>query len=160
MTAPPPGQPVAKTRGEGPIAWMARNPMAVNLLMLILLGGGIWSALRIQKEVYPPHDLDVVEVYVRYPGAAPSEVEQGILLPIEEISIGLQGIKEMSSRAYEGSGRVRFELVPGTDRMKAYQDIEQAINREKQIKGWVRQKKNDLINEFNEKRVDLFSELE
>jgi putative endonuclease len=30
-----------------------------------------------------------------------------------------------------------------------YSDIETAIKREKQIKGWVRSKKNDLITKFN-----------
>jgi putative endonuclease len=30
-----------------------------------------------------------------------------------------------------------------------FNDINQAIAREKQIKGWKRFKKNDLINEFN-----------
>ena len=66
---------------RGPIAWMARNSIAANLLMVILLGGGLWSAVVIQKEVFPDYLLDVVEVRVGYPGAAPSEVEQGILLP-------------------------------------------------------------------------------
>ena len=64
---------------RGPIAWMARNSIAANLLMFILLGGGIWSATVIQKEVFPEFELDIVEVSVDYPGAAPSEVEQGIL---------------------------------------------------------------------------------
>ena len=39
---------------SGPVAWMARNPVAANLLMFLLLGGGIWSAVTIQKEVFPP----------------------------------------------------------------------------------------------------------
>ncbi len=125
---PPSSEPPARWN-TGPIAWMARNHIAANLLMIIVLGGGIWSAFTIQKEVYPPFELDIVEVRVRYPGADPSEVEQGILLPIEEIVKGLQGIKEMTSTAREGRGTVRFELVPGTDRMKAFQDIEQAISR-------------------------------
>jgi len=114
---------------KGPIAWMARNAIAANLLMAIVIGGGLYTAFTIQKEVFPQFALDVVEVSVVYPGAAPAEVEQGILLPVEETIRGVQGIKEVSSTAREGSGSVRVELVAGADRMKAFQDIDQAVNR-------------------------------
>lgn len=117
------------TRRSGPIAWMARRSIAANLLMMLLLGGGAWTALNIQKEVFPQFELDLVEVSVVYPGAAPSEVEQGILLPVEEAVQGVQGIEEITSTAREGSGTVTVELVSGSDRMRAFQDIDQAVNR-------------------------------
>ena len=116
-------------KGKDAIAWMAGNPIAANLLMLIIIGGGLWTALHIQKEVFPNYDLDTVEVDVEYPGAAPSEVEQGIILPIEEAIRGIQGIKEFTSTSREGRGSLDIELVAGTDRMKVFQDIDQAINR-------------------------------
>ena len=108
---------------------MARNPIAANLLMAILLGGGLWSAVVIQKEVFPEYLLDVVEVRVGYPGAAPSEVEQGILRPIEGAVRGLEGIQRITSEAREGRGEVQIELVAGQPRMKAFQEIDQAISR-------------------------------
>ncbi|GAB3538107.1 efflux RND transporter permease subunit [Pontibacter brevis] len=119
----------AENTHKGAIAFMARNRIITNLLMFILIGGGIWTMFNIQKEVFPQFQLDFVEVNVVYPGAAPTEVEQGILLPVEEIIRGVQGIKEVTSTAYEGSGNVTVELVAGTDRMKAFQDIDQAVSR-------------------------------
>jgi len=116
-------------RSAGPIEWMARNPIAANLLMFMLIGGGIWTAFIIQKEVYPDFQLDIVNVTVGYPGAAPTEVEQGILQPVEEAVRGIQGIKELTSQAREGRGSIVIELVAGTDRMKAFQDIDQAVSR-------------------------------
>ncbi|XZE56858.1 efflux RND transporter permease subunit [Planctomycetaceae bacterium SH139] len=108
---------------------MARNSIAANLLMFLLLGGGVWTALTMQKEVFPQFQLDIVEVRVGYPGAAPEEVEQGILRPIEEAIRNVEGIREISSRAREGRGEVLIELVAGEQRMKAFQDIDQAISR-------------------------------
>ena len=113
----------------GPIAWMAQHSIAANLLMILMIGGGIWTAFNIQKEVYPQFDLDIVNVSVSYPGAAPTEVEQGILRPVESAIRGIAGIREISSTAREGFGSIRIELVTGTDRMKAFQDIDQAVNR-------------------------------
>ncbi|GAB2767148.1 efflux RND transporter permease subunit [Salinimicrobium soli] len=118
-----------KRRKEGVIGYMARNSIAANLLMIILIGGGIWTMFKIQKEVFPQFQLDYVDVSVVYPGAAPAEVEQGILLPVEEAVRGIQGIKEIVSTAYEGSGNISIELVGGTNRMKVFQDIDQAVNR-------------------------------
>ena len=114
---------------RGAIAFMARNSIAANLLMLILIGGGLYTTYNIQKEVFPQFQLDIVEVSVVYPGAAPAEVEKGILLPVEEAIRGVQGIKEVTSTAYEGFGSISIELVAGTNRMKAFQDIDQAVNR-------------------------------
>lgn len=116
-------------RSQGMIAWMARNSIAANLLMIILLGGGIWATATVQKEVFPRFQLDIVEVSVGYPGAAPEEVEQGILRPIEEAVRGVEGIREITSEAREGRGEALIELVAGQNRMQAFQDIDQAINR-------------------------------
>ncbi|KAB1064766.1 efflux RND transporter permease subunit [Salibacter halophilus] len=118
-----------KDYGKGPIAYMAKNSIIANLLMILLLAGGIWSMYSIQKEVYPQFQLDIVEVSVTYPGASPAEVEQGILLPVEEAVRGIQGIKEVVSRAEEGSGNVSIELVAGTKRVTAFQEIDQAVAR-------------------------------
>lgn len=124
------GDPEPTTSGwTGPIAWMARNSIAANLLMILLLAGGLWMAFELQKEVFPQFEPDIVQVSVTYPGAAPEEVEQGILLPVEEAVQGLETIKEMTSTAREGSGTVTLELINGADRMKALQDIEQEVDR-------------------------------
>lgn len=115
--------------GKGAISWMAQNSVAANLLMMILLLGGVFTAFQIQKEVFPQFQLDIVNVSVGYPGAAPSEVETGVLQPVEEAIRGLEGIREITARAREGSGSIEIELISGADRMKAFQDIDQAIAR-------------------------------
>ncbi len=114
---------------KGPIAWMAQNAIAANLLMVLFLLGGLWTAREMQKEVEPQFQLDIVEVSVGYPGASPAEVESGMLLSIEEAVRGVQGIKEITSTAREGRGTVSIELVTGTNRMVAFQDIDQAVSR-------------------------------
>lgn len=41
-----------------------------------------------------------------------------------------------------------------------YTNISQAIDREKQLKGWKREKKNQLVNDFNKDWLDLSKALE
>lgn len=116
-------------REKGSIAWMVYNQVSPNLLMLVLLVGGLISAFKIKKEVFPEFTLDLVTVRVPYPGASPEEVEQGIVLAIEEAVRGINGVKKMTSTCSEGSGSVQIELEEGTNRQKVYQDIQQAVDR-------------------------------
>lgn len=147
----------ASDQQRGPIAWMARNSIAANLLMIILLGGGLWSARVIQKEVFPESQLDVVEVRVGYPGASPEEVEQGILAPIEGAVRGVKGIERINSEAREERGEVLIELVAGENRMKAFQDIDQAVSRIRTFPDQIEQPEVRLESEQREvMRVSVY----
>ena len=68
------------------IAWFARNGVAANLLMAFVVVSGLVSALSISKDMFPRSDIDVIQIAVPYPGAAPVEVEKGVILPIEYMS--------------------------------------------------------------------------
>jgi len=114
---------------RGPIAWMVHNRVAPNLLMLVLLIGGLFMASQIKKEVFPDFALDEVRVSVAYPGASPEEVEQGIVLAVEEAINGIEGVDEIRSTAGEGRALVIAELVEGADIQKVNQDIKQEIDR-------------------------------
>ena len=71
-------------RNGGPIAWMARNSVAANLLMLVLIIGGIAMMFQIRQEYLPSTEPDTVDVSVALPGATPAEVEQSIVLALED----------------------------------------------------------------------------
>ena len=68
------------TNPGGPIAWMAKNHVAANLLMFVVLAGGVIGMFRVKQEVFPEVELDVVSIQVEYPGASPAEVEQAVVL--------------------------------------------------------------------------------
>lgn len=114
---------------KGPIAWMARNAVTANLLMLVLLLGGLFMTTRIQQEVYPAFDLDRITVKIAYPGATPEEVEQGVVLAVEDAVRSLDGVDVVRSTATEGGASVALELLTGADAQKLYQDVQQAVAR-------------------------------
>ena len=100
---------------SGIIAWFARNSVAANLLMLVLIGGGLFSAVLINKEVFPSFTLNLINVNVAYPGAAPQEIEEGINIKIEEAIQDVSGIKKITSVASDGVGSVTIEVDDGYD---------------------------------------------
>jgi multidrug efflux pump subunit AcrB len=115
---------------HGPIAWMAKNRVAANVLMLILIVGGLVTlASNIKQEVFPEVEMDIVSTQVTYPGASPAEVEQAVILAIEEAVRGVDGVKKVTSTAMEGLGTVNVELLLGADKDRALNDVKSAIDR-------------------------------
>lgn len=99
----------------GIIAWFARNSVAANLLMFIIIIGGVFGILRVQKQVFPSFEINVIAVQVPYLGAAPQEVEEGVILKLEEAIKDLEGIKKLTSTAREGVGSISIEVEDGYD---------------------------------------------
>lgn len=117
------------SQSSGPISWMVHNRVTANLLMIFLLLGGLFMTGRIQQEVFPEFDLDMVTIQVSYTGAGPEEIEQGIILVVEEAIRSIDGVEELTATASEGSGTVKAELEEGADQQKIYQEIKQEIDR-------------------------------
>ncbi len=117
------------SKATGPIAWMVKNPVAANLLMLIFLIGGFATFKSIKQEVFPELSADLVSVSVAYPGGTPEEMEQSVCLVVEEAMRGIEGVEEVTSTAREGSASIVAELIEGVDRIKVYQDIKSEIDR-------------------------------
>ena len=97
-------------RSEGLIAWFTRNTVAANLLMLLIIIGGIMSVLTIRKQMSPDLELSMITIQVPFPGAAPQEVEQGVIIRIEDALDSTQGIKNLRSTAREGLGSISIEV--------------------------------------------------
>ena len=114
---------------KGPIAWMARNSVAANLVMLILIVGGLVLASQTTQEFMPYFETDTVSVSVAYPGASPEEIERGIVESIEEAVRNVDGVDEVTSVARESMGMVTIELLSGVNRMQVYQDIKSEVDR-------------------------------
>jgi multidrug efflux pump subunit AcrB len=114
---------------KGILAWMTKNHVAANLLMLALVVGGLIVMADIKQEVFPEFALDIVDVSVSYPGASPEEIEEGIILAIEEEIRDLEDVERVTAKASEGRAGISVELLTNTNAEKAVQDIKNGIDR-------------------------------
>ena len=113
----------------GPIAYMAGNGVAANLLAVAIVAAGLVSLNGITLEAWPTLPFNRIEVSVAYPGATPDEVEESIVVKIEEQVSSLDDVKGVKSLASPGIASVRVELRDGTDIDRALDDIKAAVGR-------------------------------
>ena len=117
-----------KTKEKGIIAWFAANHVAANLLMFLIIVAGLISASSIRTETNPEFELNMIQVQVPYLGAAPQEVEEGVVLKIEQAIQDLQGIKRIRSSAREGSGSVTIEVEPDADLTQVLSEVKTRVD--------------------------------
>lgn len=120
-------QPASPIRRNGPIAWFAANPVAANLLMMLIVCGGVSSLLFMEKEVFPPFKLPRILISATYPGAGPLEIEESVCIRIEEAIYDLPGIEQLKSDIYSGRCDVRATVLPRHDKDRVQNAISARI---------------------------------
>jgi multidrug efflux pump subunit AcrB len=97
------------------IDFSIRNPLMVNLLLVIILMAGVISWYAMPQEMFPLIEQDKVSIKTFFEGASPEEVERQITLPIEQELDGLADIDVISSSSNEGGSNILIELKSGAD---------------------------------------------
>lgn len=116
------------TDQKGIIAWFAANHVAANLLMLFIIVAGLISVFTIRKQTTPDFELNNIQVRVAYLGAAPQEVEEGVVVKVEEAIQDIKGIIRITGRAREGSGTVTAEVSSGTDILEVLSEVKTRVD--------------------------------
>ena len=134
------------------IAWFARNHIAANLLMALLVFGGLTAMYRVQVKSFPDIDRPIVNVGVTYLGAAPEEVEEGVCIRIEEEIQGITGIEKLTSSAAEGACGVTAELMQGYPVDRALSEIKNAVD---SITTFPEETEKPIVNYLSSRRTAL-----
>ncbi|MYI66881.1 MAG: efflux RND transporter permease subunit, partial [Gemmatimonadetes bacterium] len=113
---------------SGPLAYMAGNGIAANLLMMGIVAAGLVSLTGLEREAWPITPFYHIEVSMPYPGATPEEIEESIVVKIEDQVSGLDDVKAVKSVAAPGMASVRIQMDSRTDMDQALDDIESAVN--------------------------------
>ena len=113
---------------HGLISWFARNGVAANLLMIVIIVMGAVTIPRLKKEIFPEYAIDMVTVSVDFRGGTPEEIEETVCIRIEEEIQDLDGIKKITSTAAEGNGTVSVEVAPGYDSRRLLDDVKSRVD--------------------------------
>ena len=114
---------------KGPIAWFARNGVAANLLMVMILALGVKALLKpLTTDILPDAQLDLISITVPYRGSTPVESEEGVILRVEEAIHDLEGIKHINSVASPGAGSVTIQVDTGFDKRVLLDDVKARVD--------------------------------
>jgi len=110
------------------IRWFAENPIAANLMMILIVVGGFLSMPQLGKEVFPSIPLNMVVVETSYRGAGPVEVEELVTRRIEDAVSSVEGVKEISSFSQQSRSRVQIEGDAGVEIQRLLADVKSAVD--------------------------------
>lgn len=97
---------------ESLVGFFAKRKMLANFILLAILAAGVFSFIDMPKNAWPNVDFDRMRINVSYPGATPEDVERDIIVPIEEVLIGLSGIDEVESSASPNRASISLTFDP------------------------------------------------
>ncbi|MEO1028739.1 MAG: efflux RND transporter permease subunit [Pseudomonadota bacterium] len=114
--------------GGGLFGWFIGNSVSANLLMILMVVGGLSAINSLRTETFPEIDPRQIVITVPYPGATPSEVEDSITKRVEEAVLGIEGVERVRSSAAEGAGSVTLELKDFVDAQIVKDDVDAAVD--------------------------------
>ncbi len=109
------------------LEFSVRQRAFVALATLILIGVGVWSALRLPIDAQPDITNVQVQVNTAVPAFAPEEIEQLVTFPLENELAGIPGMTELRSQSKFGLSQVTLVFADGTDLYRARQLVAERL---------------------------------
>lgn len=100
----------------------------IILILFLLIVAGIVSYLRMPKEANPDIPIPFISVTVTLSGISPEDAERLLLKPMEKELRNVEGLKEITSSAIEGSGSVVLEFQAGFEIDKALDGVRERVD--------------------------------
>ena len=105
-----------------------QNPPAIAAAGLIVLLFGSLALFKLPIQLLPDTQRPQLWINAGWREAAPSEVEEVMIEPIEEAMRGLPGLVEMRSQSNRGGGGVGLTFEVGTDMTRVMLDVVSRLN--------------------------------
>jgi len=111
------------------ISYFIKYGVAVNVLILGFFLFGVFGMLQLKSSYLPLQDPKNLSIDISYPGAAPEEIEEGVILKIEDNLKGLKGIDRVTSTARENGGNIAIEIALDEDINAMLAEVKNAVDR-------------------------------
>ena len=138
------------------IAWFAHNSVFANILMLSILGAGIWTFFSVRKEAFPTFTAESVKIEVPFLGGTPEDVERGVVLKIEESLESVDGIEHIRSNSTESGATITVEAEEDYPLTKLLDDVKIKIDA---IPAFPEQAEKTIISELKKTKNVIWVEV-
>ncbi len=114
------------------IAAAVHHQRTVLLALLFVLVSGALTYIGIPKESDPDIPIPYIYVSMTHDGISPEDAERMLVRPMEQQLRAIEGIKEMTATARQGSASVTLEFEAGFDPDQALLDVREKVDQAKQ----------------------------
>ena len=101
---------------------LQRRSVTVMALVLVLVGG-VYAYQQLQQELFPELSLRVINISTTYQQGTPYQVAEEVTKPIEDLIIGMEGLKEVTSTSRSNRSQVRASFENNVDIEEAEAEI-------------------------------------
>jgi multidrug efflux pump subunit AcrB len=112
---------------SGGIARRFQNNALTPLLAITALLMGLFAVAVTPREEEPQIDVTLANVFVPFPGASTSEVENLVAIPMEQVLSEIDGVKHVYSVSRPGMGVLTVQFRVGEERTEALVRLYNAI---------------------------------
>jgi len=109
------------------IHFFAENARLNYLLFFLIVVLGVYSYIKIPKEIFPSFDLDMVSVSGNYSGASLDVMDRMAVKPLEDELLNIDGVKDMTTIINPGRFNIILELEKGVDRYNTADKVKDAL---------------------------------
>lgn len=110
------------------VGFAVRRWQATLVFFALLAALGLQAFASIPRSVDPHFPIPVVVIVAIQPGADPSDMEQTIAKPIEDVLQGLDGIDRVKSVSTDGQAVITAEFLWSTDPEDDYDEVVREVN--------------------------------
>ncbi|MEQ8229559.1 MAG: efflux RND transporter permease subunit [Rhodospirillales bacterium] len=100
----------------------------VILTLVLILSAGAIAYVEIPKEAEPDVNIPIIYVSMTHEGISPEDAERLLIRPMEKEMRGIDGVKKMTAKGFEGGANVTLEFEAGFDADKALTDVREKVD--------------------------------
>ncbi|MCW7753013.1 efflux RND transporter permease subunit [Desulfobotulus sp. H1] len=113
---------------RGVIPWFTTNPVAANLLLLLVIVLGLFELTGLRKEAFPSLEPNSLTISVTYDSGSASQSEEGLAIKIEDQLEGVSGIKRVTSMSTRSGSTITIEKRDGYDLDVLLRDVKTKVD--------------------------------
>lgn len=104
-----------------------RNPIAVNMLMVFLLGGGFLASRLIPREAYGEYEPTAIRISMPCLGMTARDVQGEVAVRVERLLLGVEGVRGVFTSSRAGAIDVLVTPIAGATPLKVADEIRSAL---------------------------------
>lgn len=113
---------------KGLTSWFIRNPVAANLMMMLILIGGFFTVKSIRIEGFPKLPADTVTIQTTFGEGYATQIDEQITQKIEKALEGLDGVKNIRSTSMDGISVIEVQKNESHKLQKLLDDVRICVN--------------------------------